>query len=145
MTIQFFSKPLFFFLCALFFISASVTGTCSADQETAPAKIFKSISPTEAYALVQERKDLFFLDVRTARERADAAIAGSQLVSMWDLMRGRLPLPKDTPILLVCAVGGRSYAAGKVLSQKGYQEVYNLSGGIKAWYKQGLPITRNNK
>ncbi len=94
--------------------------------------------------MLQERTDLFFLDVRTARERADAAIAGSQLVSLWDLMKGRLPLPKDKPILLVCAVGGRSYAAGKVLSQKGYQEVYNLSGGIKAWYKQGLPITRNN-
>jgi rhodanese-related sulfurtransferase len=68
------------------------------------------------------------------------AISGSRLVSMFALLKGELPLPVDKPILLVCAVGGRSYAAAQVLSRRGYREVYNLSGGVNAWYKAGLPL-----
>lgn len=110
----------------------------SAPQEK---KIFRSIGPEEAMRLLQSRDDIFFLDVRTPRERSQGAIPGSKLVSIFDLVKGKLPLPKDKPVLLVCAVGGRSYVAGQVLSRQGYREVYNLSGGINAWHKAGLPIS----
>jgi len=104
-------------------------------------KIFRSIGPEEAMRLLQSRDDIVFLDVRTLQERSQGAIPGSKLVSIFDLVQGKLSLPKDKPVLLVCAVGGRSYAAGQVLSRQGYREVYNLSGGINAWYKAGLPIS----
>jgi rhodanese-related sulfurtransferase len=58
-------------------------------------------------------------------------------------MKGTVPLPKDKPILLVCAVGGRSYVAAQVMSRQGFQEVYNLSGGISAWVKAGLPLMQD--
>jgi rhodanese-related sulfurtransferase len=140
MQIQFTSKTVLFFLLTMLFSYGGMVASSNADQPTNPAKLFKSISPLEANALLQKRNDVLFLDVRTPQERAQGAIAGSELVSIWDLIQGRISLPKDKAILLVCAVGGRSYAAGKILSQRGYQEVYNLSGGINAWYKQGLPI-----
>ena len=107
-------------------------------------KIFRSIGPLDALRMMQARDDVIFLDVRTPRERSYGAIAGSRLVSIVDLVNGKILLPKYKPILLVCAVGGRSYVAGQVLSKKGYQEVYNLSGGLKGWYKAGLPITPDN-
>jgi len=107
--------------------------------------VFRSISPKEANAMLQQRDDIIFLDVRTPQERAKGAIAGSHLVGFWDLVKGRVPLPGDRPILLVCAVGGRSYAAGQILSRNGYREIYNLSGGIDSWVKSGLPIVRNNE
>lgn len=110
-------------------------------QEGQNEKIFKSISPQEAMRMLQMRDDMIFLDVRTPKERSRGYIPGSQLVSFNDLAMGKLPLPKEKPILLVCAVGGRSYVAGKILSQKGYREVYNLSGGVKQWYQSGLPLT----
>ena len=94
--------------------------------------------------MLQERNDIVFLDVRTPQERAHGAIAGSALVGFWDLVKGRVPLPDDKAILLVCAVGGRSFAAGQVLSRRGYREVYNLSGGIESWSQAGLPISRDN-
>ena len=114
-------------------------------QEKAAEKIFRSIQPQEALRLLQGRDDIIFLDVRTPKERSRGYIPGSQLVSFNDLVSGKMPLPGDKGILLVCAVGGRSYVAGQVLSRKGYKEVYNLSGGLKNWYKQGLPITFDNK
>ena len=105
--------------------------------------IFRSVNPSEAMRMLQSRKDMIFLDVRTPQERANGAIPGSQLVSFYDLVKGGVPLPKDMPIMLVCAVGGRSYVAGQVLSKQGYKEVYNLSGGIKGWYLAGLPIVHD--
>lgn len=116
-----------------------------AEQSAPPAgeKILKSISPAEALRMQQTRNDLVFLDVRTPKERSYGAIPGTRLVSIYDLMKGTISLPKDKPILLVCAVGGRSYVAAQFMSRQGFQEVYNLSGGISAWTKAGLPLVQD--
>lgn len=147
-----------FFTFALFVTASCSDNTAEKKTESLPAagtvvsqqqlsnvpteKIFRSISPSEAKSMLDQRRDMIFLDVRTPEERAQGYIAGSQLVSFWDVAKGQITLPADKPILLVCAVGGRSYAAGQILAQKGHGEVYNLGGGINAWYRAGLPITR---
>jgi len=105
--------------------------------------VFRSIAPEEALRMMQARDDVIFLDVRTPQERSRGAIPGSRLVPIYALLKGEIPLPKDKPILLVCAVGGRSYVAGQVLSQQGYREVYNLRGGVEGWHKAGLPLAYN--
>lgn len=115
----------------------------AAQSDPAGAKILKSISPAEALRMQQTRNDLVFLDVRTPKERSYGAIPGSRLVSIYDLMKGTVSLPKDKPVLLVCAVGGRSYVAAQFMSRQGFQEVYNLSGGISAWTKAGLPLVQD--
>ena len=51
-----------------------------------------------------------------------------------------MTLPTGQPLLLICAVGGRSYAVGRYFSGKGYGEIYNLAGGISAWKAAGLPL-----
>lgn len=112
-------------------------------QDATAKKIFRSISPVDAMRMLQQRDDIVFLDVRTPEERSRGYVPGSQLVSFNDVAMGKLPIPKDKAILLVCAVGGRSYFAGKMLSTKGYKEVYNLSGGVKKWYQSGLPLTHD--
>ena len=81
------------------------------------------------------------MDVRTPNELRTGIIKGSIAVPFGSVMRGTHTLPKDKALLLICAVGGRSYAASQILSRSGYSEVYNLSGGINAWTKAGLPLT----
>lgn len=103
-------------------------------------KNFASIGPMEAKKLIETTADLQLIDVRSVREYQQGALPGSKLITFWEIMRGDYSLPKDKPILLVCAVGGRSLAAGQYLSMKGHQEVYNLSGGLSAWAKQGVPL-----
>jgi len=101
---------------------------------------FKSISPAEAAKLIETRKDLLLIDVRSPEELKEGYIDGSELVPFMDLAQGKRGLPKDRPILLICAIGGRSYTLGKLLEQNGWPEIYNLSGGISAWKANGLPL-----
>ena len=111
----------------------------AASQQPATAG-FQNIPPAEAQQLIDSRKDLMIVDVRSPQELKEGAIANSVLIPFWQILRGQYTLPKDKPLLLVCAVGGRSYAVGQVLQRRGYHELYSLSGGIDAWKKAGLPL-----
>lgn len=104
---------------------------------------FRSIGPVEAQKLMSQKNNLLIVDVRTPKELREGKIANSQLLPFFGLLRGQHNLPRDKPILLVCAVGGRSFAAGQVLVKQGYKEIYNLGGGISAWKKANLPLVYN--
>jgi rhodanese-related sulfurtransferase len=80
------------------------------------------------------------VDVRAPEELSGGSISGSRLIPFSDLAQGRQTLPAGRPLLLICAVGGRSYAVGRYFSGKGYGEIYNLAGGISAWKAAGLPL-----
>jgi rhodanese-related sulfurtransferase len=82
------------------------------------------------------------VDVRTPAEIAQGRIPGSVPVSLEAILAGTAGLPKDKPLLVVCAVGGRSYAAGLYLARERYPLVYNLRGGMAAWARAGLPLVR---
>jgi len=117
---------------------APVSGSQAAPQQK--GKISASYPPIAAQQLIQQRQDLLVVDVRTPQELKEGRIEGSVLVDFWDIMQRKHQLPRNRPLLLVCAVGGRSYAAMQVLSQQGYPEIYNLKGGIYDWKKAGLPL-----
>jgi rhodanese-related sulfurtransferase len=99
-----------------------------------------TLGPKEAAALLAKRQDVVLLDLRSPEELKNGAIERSTLTPFWSLVRGTINLPKDKPIMLVCAVGGRSYAAAQILVRNGYREVYNIRGGIIAWRAAGLPL-----
>ena len=102
--------------------------------------IFKTVSPQEAKNLIDTRRDLLVIDVRGQDELSEGYIAGSTLMPLWDIIKGAQRPPKDKPILLICAVGGRSLALGQLMSRNGWNEVYNLKGGISAWKEAKLPV-----
>jgi rhodanese-related sulfurtransferase len=103
---------------------------------------FRTVTPLEAKTLIETRKDLVLVDVRSPEEFQGGSLPGARLIPFWDFTKGRFDLPKDKPILLVCAVGGRSLACGQLLAAKGYREVYNLKGGLDAWIEQRVPLPR---
>lgn len=118
----------------------AVGKTAATSPAPANGPIYRAVSPQEAQAMIAQRKDLLVIDVRGPEELKEGFIAGSQLVPFWDIAKGQKTLPTDRPLLLVCAVGGRSFAVGQYLNQKNYPEVYNLQGGIDNWKKAGLPL-----
>lgn len=116
-----------------------------AESTTQPSQqegVFRSLSPLEAKTLMESRKDLLLIDVRGPDELWQGSIPGSQLVPFSEIAQGRMTLPTNRPLLLICAVGGRSYAVGRYFAARGYPEIYNLSGGISAWKEAGLPLAR---
>ncbi len=106
----------------------------------AQANVFASIPPAQTMELIKQKKDLLIIDVRSPEELREGRIENSILIPFWDIMKGNFNIPQNRPLLLICAVGGRSYAAMQILSQKGYTEIYNLQGGIAAWKQANLPL-----
>jgi len=95
----------------------------------------KSINAEQGHKMVLEKPsdELAILDVRQPREYEDAHIPGSTLIPIPELMDRLGELDKSKTTLVYCAIGGRSRIAAQMLSGEGFNEVYNLSGGIKAW------------
>ena len=89
---------------------------------------------------MKTRENLQIIDVRTPQERKQFRIADSLLVPVGDVIRGVFTANPEQPLMLVCAVGGRSFVAGKVMFARGYREIYNLGGGIESWRRAGLPL-----
>lgn len=119
---------------------ASIGSPASRASDGGQPKIFRTVAFPEAQDLIEKRKDLVLVDLREPNELKYGYIAGSQLIPMSALSRGTKSLPADKPLLLICAVGGRSYAVGRYYAAKGYPEIYNLKGGVSAWKQAGLPL-----
>lgn len=73
------------------------------------------------------------LDVRQPGEYEAAHIPGAKLIPLPDLNDRMTELNAAQPTIVYCAIGGRSRVAAQMLAGKGFREVYNLTGGIKAW------------
>ncbi len=103
---------------------------------------FITIDPKEAKKILDSRSDVLLVDVRNPQELTQGGrIEGAQLVPFPYILRGKHNLPRDKAIMLICAVGGRSFVAGKFLKRDGYKESFNVGGGISAWKKAGLPVS----
>jgi len=96
------------------------------------------ISSQEAQARITSAEPPFVLDVREPDEYANGHIPGSKLIPLGTLGNHLAELPKEQPIVVVCAAGGRSAHATQHLVQAGYKAV-NLVGGMMGW--QG-PVER---
>jgi metal-sulfur cluster biosynthetic enzyme/rhodanese-related sulfurtransferase len=95
---------------------------------------YRPIEPAPALVLLQQRPDLFVLDVRTPAEFAAGHIPGAHLIPVDELedRLGELP-ERDHAMLVTCAAGGRSTMACEVLAERGWTRMLNLAGGMHAW------------
>jgi rhodanese-related sulfurtransferase len=78
------------------------------------------------------------IDVRQLDEYTDAHVAGARLVPLDELPDRLDEVPTDTPVYLICAVGGRSARASEWLIAQGV-DATNVAGGTKAWIEAGKP------
>ncbi len=80
--------------------------------------------------------DVTILDVRQPNEYQNGHIPGATLIPLPQLERRIAELDPQKPTVVYCAVGGRSRIAAQMLMCKGFGEVFNLTGGIRAWESQ---------
>jgi rhodanese-related sulfurtransferase len=100
----------------------------------------KQIGPQEAVMLFNH-EDALILDVRENSEFADGHIAKAKHMPMGQLKTrlGELEKHKGKPIVAVCRSGNRSGHACGILRKAGFENVYNLAGGMGAWEQANLP------
>ena len=113
-------------------------------QQTESQSAYKDVNVEQASKLMKEKKNLLVLDVRTPGEVAQGKIEGAAVIDFQGATFNSNidQLDKDQPILVYCAVGGRSSRTMSILKDKGFKEVYNLSGGIQAWTGAGKPVVK---
>lgn len=94
-----------------------------------------NLDAAEARAFMDQSSvgDFELLDVRQPKEYQQAHLPGSRLIPLAELSSRLGELDRQKPVIVYCAVGGRSKAAAQYLAGQGFGEVYNLIGGIKAW------------
>ena len=82
------------------------------------------------------------VDVREPNEFAAVRLEGVALVPMSTFATRFEELPRDRPLLIMCASGSRSAAATAHLLRNGWTDVTNVAGGITEWERVGLPVVR---
>ena len=106
---------------------------------------FESVTPRQAYEMIQSDPNVVVLDVRTPEEYAQGHIEGAKLVPVQKLDRylgeGKLEREKRKKLLVYCRSGVRSVMASRKLADHAFQP-YNIKGGINAWRSERLPTTR---
>jgi rhodanese-related sulfurtransferase len=78
------------------------------------------------------------IDVREPTEFAGGHLPGAVNIPLADLTL--LPELSATPVVVVCASGGRSARAAALLEGAGHLEVANLLGGTYGWMGENRPV-----
>lgn len=118
-------------------------GGCS--SSTTQTGVFQRLSPEQAYQLLQQRQsdpNFIILDVRTPQEFMAGHIPGARNLDFYapDFQTRLAQLPKDKVYFIYCNSGNRSGQTLTLMRRLGFQEVYELRGGIQAWFRGGYPI-----
>ncbi len=93
---------------------------------------------------LNDKEDLFLIDVRETGEYEGGHIHGAVNISVNELPSHIKDLPEDhnKRIVTYCATGRRSAYATMFLRVYGYNDVRTLVGGIREWVGSGFPIEK---
>lgn len=108
--------------------------------------MFNSIKEVDAPQLADWMDDnshnFRIIDVREIPEIAQGMVPGSEPVPLRTLPVRLAELDRDEKYVLVCRSGARSAQACMFMQQQGFENVYNLRGGIIGWAGGNLPIAQ---
>lgn len=121
----------------------SDAGRTTSAVSAADAPAFGLVSPGDA-AVLAEDPEITVVDVRTPEEFADGHVDGAVLIDFYDddFAEQLAELDPDGTYLLYCRSGNRSGQATAIMTELGYDRVYDLDGGVIAWDGQGQALVR---
>ncbi|ELR73386.1 rhodanese-like domain protein [Fulvivirga imtechensis AK7] len=95
---------------------------------------YENIDAGEFQELMKD-KDVVVLDVRTPAEKAEGTIPGYKMINLMspDFANQVSQLDKSKKYLVYCRSGNRSRQACQIMAGMGFENLYNLVGGIGAW------------
>jgi adenylyltransferase/sulfurtransferase len=111
-------------------------GFCDIPKTPAAAPDIPAMTVHKLKELRDARDNHFLLDVREPHEQAICRIDGATLIPLGELENRTGELPKNKRILVHCKSGGRSARAVSRLRELGFNDVWNVSGGIIAWARE---------
>jgi len=108
--------------------------------EDAKSRI-REVTPTQAHE--EQSQGAVLIDVRESEEFAQGHAKGAIHLSKGLIeLRIEQAVPETTtPIICYCGGGMRSALSADSLQRMGYSNVASMSGGIKGWRNDGLPMS----
>jgi sulfur-carrier protein adenylyltransferase/sulfurtransferase len=91
------------------------------------------INVKELKKKIDSKEDVYILDIREERELRFGSIPNHHWIPMSQLRERVGEVPKNKPIVVYCKVGERSSLVVPFLESEGYNNVFNLTGGILDW------------
>lgn len=123
------------------------------DFVSAARAAIRELSADDLDEMRDARNELLIVDVREPQEYADGHIEGAILVPRGTLegaadpgYKKRHPVlctAQRRPIVVYCESGGRSAMAAHTLQEMGFEEVYNLAGGVEVWEAEDYPLVKS--
>lgn len=100
------------------------------------------ISAQELSEVLQKAPKAYLVDVREEEEVREVHLTPTVVIPLGEFEDRYKELPKDQPVYLYCRSGRRSRIALEFLKTKGYDNGFNLEGGILAWQNEIDPEGR---
>ena len=110
-------------------------GIPQANAATEQANGVPEITVQDLKAKMDNGEEINVLDVREPHEYEVANI-GVRLIPLGELPQRLVELDQSENFAIHCKTGGRSAKAVKLLQDAGFENVYNVKGGITAWSEE---------
>jgi len=106
-------------------------------------RCYGEIIPSEA-VMIMNRDDAVLVDVREANEISQGKIKGAKHIPLGSFKQriNELDEHKGKKVIIYCRSGNRSGQASDTLCKQGFEQVFNLKGGVMAWQSDNLPLVK---
>lgn len=107
--------------------------------------MINSINVSELKDLMDQEAEIVLIDCRELEEWNNGHIHGATLIPLSTFEEDSKVLKhKNAKIILQCRSGKRSLRAAMYLQDQGFEDLYNLEGGILDWVENGYPVSKPN-
>jgi len=127
----------------ILFLTASIVG-CNNKKPSKTTTQHGEISVISPIEFKEKSENAIVIDIRTPKEFADGHLEGAVNVNYFDktFLDEITKYDKTKPIFIYCRSGNRTSSASKKVSNLGFENVYDLQGGIKNWAKNNQKIVK---
>ena len=102
----------------------------------------KEVEVVELNNMLEGEEAIRVIDVRQPAEIAAGTVPKAEAMPMHTIPLRMSELSKDDKLVLVCRSGARSNSACSTLRKNGFENVFNLKGGVLAWSSANLPLAK---
>lgn len=96
-------------------------------------KTIPAVDVVQLKEMMDNGEEFTLVDVREPDEYEFCKLPGSILIPLGEVANRADELDSSKKTVVMCRSGGRSGQAVEILMGKGFQDIFNLSGGILAW------------
>jgi rhodanese-related sulfurtransferase len=111
----------------------------------ARAESFAALSPQDAIRLMN--RGAVIIDLRAAEQYATGHLSGARRMDGEQILKAgdTLKKYKQKPLIVYDESGSLGGSAARQLKAQGFEQAFNLRGGVSAWRADNLPLEKGSK